>query len=116
MEEADSLLSLLTLKDGEQESSNTEKTAFLGQKKPKNDQTVIEELHTLNTQLRTLITQLLTQLDASEKQVEALRARLRAYEEDFPCPLPDLTPLEMPQYEYSSGPDDIFPELDKSGS
>lgn len=64
MEEADSLLGLLMPKEPEVELSTSP-----GHKRPKDDRTVIEELHTLNTQLRAFISQLLGQLETSEKQV-----------------------------------------------
>ncbi|XP_021921308.1 uncharacterized protein LOC110830552 isoform X2 [Zootermopsis nevadensis] len=51
-----------------------------GRKWPKDDRTVIEELRTLNNQLRSLVIQLQTQLDASCKEVEILRERVRFLE------------------------------------
>jgi hypothetical protein len=51
-----------------------------GSKWPKDDRTVIEELRTLNHQLRSLVVQLLTQLDASSKEAEMLRERVRFLE------------------------------------
>ncbi|KAJ4451480.1 hypothetical protein ANN_02943 [Periplaneta americana] len=51
-----------------------------GSKWPKDDRTVIEELHTLNQQLRKLVSQLLTQLDACSKEAEMLRERVRFLE------------------------------------
>jgi len=104
MEEADSLLGLLMPK----ESLEAELSSSPGTKRPKDDRTVIEELHTLNTQLRAFICQLLAQLEASEKQVEALKIRLRAYEEDS-RPLPELAPLDVPQYHFTTPPSTIFP-------
>ncbi|XP_054257893.1 nuclear receptor-binding factor 2-like [Macrosteles quadrilineatus] len=99
MEEADSLLGMLLPKES---GAGDELSTSPGQKRPKDDRTVIEELHTLNTQLRAFISQLLAQLEASERQVEALKARLRAYEDDSPPELPELAPLEMPQYDFTS--------------
>lgn len=106
MEEADSLLGMLMPKETVPEADLS--TPQSGHKRPIDDRTVIEELHTLNTQLRAFISQLLAQLEASEKQVEALKARLRAYEEDS-RPLPELAPLEMPQYDFSNPPSSFFP-------
>lgn len=118
MEEADSLLGMLVMRDDElletEGSTKSESEVIIGKKIPKDDCTVIEELRTLNTQLRSLITQLLSQLDASERQVETLRARLKVYEDDYPNPLPELPPLEMPQFDFSAVPSDIFPEITKS--
>lgn len=118
MEEADSLLGMLVMRDDElletEGSTKSESEVIIGKKIPKDDCTVIEELRTLNTQLRSLITQLLSQLDASERQVETLRARLRAYEDDYPNPLPELPPLEMPQFDFSTVPSDMFPEITKN--
>lgn len=74
MEEADSLLGLLMPKEPEVELSTSP-----GQKRPKDDRTVIEELHTLNTQLRAFISQLLGQLEASEKQVGVNFPQLHVY-------------------------------------
>lgn len=105
MEETDSLLGMLMPKETVPEP---DLSTSPGHKRPIDDRTVIEELHTLNTQLRAFISQLLAQLEASEKQVEALKARLRAYEEDT-RPLPELAPLEMPQYDFPSPPPSVFP-------
>jgi hypothetical protein len=54
-----------------------------GSKWPKDDRTVIEELRTLNNQLRSLVIQLLTQLDASSKEAEILRERVRFLEGEY---------------------------------
>lgn len=135
MEEADSLLDQLGPAKIETGAINNEtppaspsSPPLQGVKRPKDDQMVIEELHTLNMQLRTLIAQLLSQLDASERQVEMLRAKLRKYEpEDNSVPvssiatiltandrstavpsdvvvssLPYLAPLEMPQFNFDN--------------
>ncbi|XP_075222591.1 nuclear receptor-binding factor 2-like isoform X1 [Lycorma delicatula] len=135
MEEADSLLDQLgpaKIDTGDISSetppASPSSPPLQGVKRPKDDQMVIEELHTLNMQLRTLIAQLLTQLDASERQVEMLRARLRKYEpEDNLVPistinagsstnvttasvpsdmvvssLPYLAPLEMPHFNFDN--------------
>uniref|UniRef100_A0A1B6CK25 Nuclear receptor-binding factor 2 MIT domain-containing protein n=1 Tax=Clastoptera arizonana TaxID=38151 RepID=A0A1B6CK25_9HEMI len=115
MDETDSLLSFLQIKIEENnvdvKPSTSEKPPASGQRKLKSEQAIMEELNSLNTELRNLIKQLFAELQSSERQVEALRIRLKAYEEDFPA-LPDLTPLEIPQYEYTSATtEDIFPEL-----
>lgn len=93
MEETDSLLELLVKRGGEsdgdevdglvQERSSREQTpqpVVEGRKCPKDDRTVIEELHTLNHQLRDLVAQLVTQLDARTQEVERLRSRIRILE------------------------------------
>lgn len=51
-----------------------------GRKWPKDDCTVTEELVTLNNQLRSLVDQLLTKLDASTREAEMLRERVRFLE------------------------------------
>lgn len=65
--------------DGESSSSNQQIT---GSKRPKDDHTVIEELRTLNQQLHTLVYQLVTQLDASSREADALRARVKYLENE----------------------------------
>lgn len=136
MEEADSLLDQLgpcKTETGDLSAvtppASPSSPPLQGVKRPKDDQMVIEELHTLNMQLRTLIAQLLTQLDASERQVEMLRAKLRKYEPESndlipvskvttaakaiatvqentdaitTSSLPYLAPLEMPQFDFSN--------------
>ncbi|XP_014241229.1 nuclear receptor-binding factor 2-like [Cimex lectularius] len=100
IEEADSLLGMLRPKadsdDGEdkvQESS----TSFM--KHPKDEKMVMEELKTVNAQLRLLINDLISQLDASRREVESLKTRLKLYETEA---IPDLAPLEMPHFDYST--------------
>lgn len=65
--------------DGESTASNT---AISGSKRPKDDHTVIEELRTLNQQLHSLVYQLVTQLDASSREADALRARVKYLESE----------------------------------
>lgn len=65
--------------DGESTSSNQ---AITGSKRPKDDHTVIEELRTLNQQLHSLVYQLVTQLDASTRESDALRARVKYLESE----------------------------------
>ncbi|XP_035736285.1 nuclear receptor-binding factor 2-like [Vespa mandarinia] len=105
IEEQDSLLSLILLPD-------TESSAF---KHPKDTGTVIEELKTVNCQLRCLVGSLLSQLEAKEEEVKQLTERLHAIsvnpnDEIRPddthslclAPLPPLTPLEMPLFDFTS--------------
>uniref|UniRef100_A0A146L608 Nuclear receptor-binding factor 2 n=1 Tax=Lygus hesperus TaxID=30085 RepID=A0A146L608_LYGHE len=101
MEEADSLLDRLHLQTtGEVEkTSDVSPTSTEGFKHPKDDKTVMEELRTVNCQLRELVSKLLSQLESSRKEVETLRARLKIYEDNG---LPDLAPLELPNFDYSS--------------
>ncbi|XP_023717396.1 nuclear receptor-binding factor 2 isoform X3 [Cryptotermes secundus] len=103
MEEADSLLEQLVRLGGESDGDElesvksdnidgacggedtvqvdaSEPAKLEGSKWPKDDRTVIEELRTLNHQLRSLVVQLLTQLDASCKEAEMLRERVRFLE------------------------------------
>lgn len=109
MEEADSLLGMLIPKEPTVEVEADQRT-LPGCKQPIDDRTVIEELHTLNTQLRAFISQLLAQLEESEKQVEMLKARLQAYEDDS-RPLPELAPLDMPQFDFSISSLTMFPPV-----
>lgn len=101
MEETDSLLGLL-VKKGSTTNSDSESlkslsasdtddkdtgdgpngSLILGNKHPKNDDTVIEELQILNEQLHTLVFQLVSQLDTRTKEVEALKERVRQLEAD----------------------------------
>ncbi|KAK2586159.1 hypothetical protein KPH14_001426 [Odynerus spinipes] len=105
IEEQDSLLSLILLPD-------TDGNAF---KHPKDTGTVIEELRTVNCQLRCLVGSLLSQLEVKEEEVRQLTERLHAIsvnpnDEIRPddthslclAPLPPLTPLEMPLFDFSS--------------
>ncbi|XP_072758845.1 nuclear receptor-binding factor 2 isoform X2 [Anoplolepis gracilipes] len=105
IDEQDSLLSLISLPDAEEKSF----------KHPKDTGTVIEELRTVNSQLRSLVGSLLSQLEAKEEEVRQLTERLyavsvnsnddiRSEEHQHLClaPLPPLTPLEMPLFDFSS--------------
>lgn len=66
--------------DGESSSSNN--NTPIGSKHPKDEKTVIEELKTLNVQLKNLVAQLVTQLDASSRESDALRARVKYLESE----------------------------------
>lgn len=105
IEEQDSLLSLILLPENDG-------SAF---KYPKDTGTVIEELRTVNCQLRCLVGSLLSQLEAKEDEVRQLTERLHAAsvspndkirpdDTHSLClaPLPPLTPLEMPLFDFSS--------------
>lgn len=102
IDEQDNLLSLISLPD------SNEKTF----KHPKDASTVIEELRTVNSQLRSLVGSLLSQLEAKEEEVRQLTKRLKTFSanddirtEDRALslpPLPPLTPLEMPLFDYTS--------------
>ena len=105
IEEQDSLLSLIPL-------PNNEDKAF---KHPKDTGTVIEELKTVNYQLRCLVGSLLTQLEAKEEEVRQLTEQLQAASVSPNdetksdnghslrlAPLPPLTPLEMPLFDFTS--------------
>ena len=52
----------------------------VGNKHPKSDSTVIEELRTLNDQLRSLVYRLVMQLDASKREVDTLKERIKQLE------------------------------------
>lgn len=103
IDEQDSLLGLIPLPDAE------EKTF----KHPKDTGTVIEELKTVNSQLRSLVGSLLSQLEAKDEEVRQLTERLyavsvnsnddiRSEEPLRLAPLPPLTPLEMPLFDFTS--------------
>ncbi|KAG5323294.1 NRBF2 factor, partial [Pseudoatta argentina] len=109
IDEQDSLLSLIDIK---LPLSSTEEKSF---KHPKDTGTVIEELRTVNSQLRSLVGSLLSQLEAKEEEVRQLTERLYALSvnssddirsEEHPLcpldPLPQLTPLEMPLFDFTS--------------
>lgn len=110
IEEQDSLLNVLELPQNSEK--NQESQTF---KHPKDTGTVIEELRTVNTQLRSLIGSLLSQLEEKEHQVRQLTERLHAVSVDTSeeihadeshslrlAPLPPLTPLEMPRFDFNS--------------
>lgn len=105
IEEQDSLLSLISL-------PNNEDKPF---KHPKDTGTVIEELKTVNCQLRCLVGSLLSQLETKEAEVRQLTEQLRAASVNPNdetrldnahslrlAPLPPLTPLEMPLFDFTS--------------
>ncbi|XP_012532683.1 nuclear receptor-binding factor 2 isoform X2 [Monomorium pharaonis] len=106
IDEQDSLLTLIDIK-----LPSTEEKSF---KHPKDTGTVIEELRTVNSQLRSLVGSLLSQLEAKEEEVRQLTERLYAVSvnsndgirsEEHPLsldPLPPLTPLEMPLFDFTS--------------
>jgi len=107
IDEQDSLLSLIDIK-----LPSAEEKSF---KHPKDTGTVIEELRTVNSQLRSLVGSLLSQLEAKEEEVRQLTQRLYAVSvnsndnirsEEHPLcpldPLPQLTPLEMPLFDFTS--------------
>lgn len=103
IDEQDSLICLISIpKDNDK--------AF---KHPKDTTTIIEELRTVNYQLRYLVGNLLNQLEAKEEEVRQLTERLYASvnpsddirSEEQPlrlAPLPPLTPLEMPLFDFTS--------------
>ncbi|XP_070153602.1 nuclear receptor-binding factor 2 [Polyergus mexicanus] len=103
IDEQDSLLGLIPLPDAEEKSF----------KHPKDTGTVIEELRTVNSQLRSLVGSLLSQLEAKDEEVRQLTERLyavsvnsnddiRSEEPLRLAPLPPLTPLEMPLFDFTS--------------
>ncbi|XP_011861277.1 PREDICTED: nuclear receptor-binding factor 2-like [Vollenhovia emeryi] len=106
IDEQDNLLSLIDIK-----LPTAEEKSF---KHPKDTGTVIEELRTVNSQLRSLVGSLLSQLEAKEEEVRQLTERLYAVsvnsnddirsEQHSLCldPLPPLTPLEMPLFDFTS--------------
>nr|XP_033340672.1 nuclear receptor-binding factor 2-like [Megalopta genalis] len=105
IEEQDSLLTLISLPDDEGE----------GFKYPKDAITIIEELKTVNYQLRCLVGSLLSQLETKEEEVRQLTEQLKTVSvnpnDDARldnahsmrlAPLPPLTPLEMPLFDFTS--------------
>lgn len=104
IDEQDSLLGLISI-------PNNDDKAF---KHPKDTGTIIEELRTVNGQLRDLVGNLLSQLEAKDEEVRQLTERLYAVSvnpsdgirsEEHPlrlAPLPPLTPLEMPLFDFTS--------------
>ncbi|CAK9824684.1 hypothetical protein ANTRET_LOCUS2812 [Anthophora retusa] len=105
IEEQDSLLTQISI------PSNEDK-AF---KYPKDTTTVIEELKTVNCQLRCLVGSLLSKLEAKEEEVRQLTEQLQAVTVNPNdetrldnahslrlAPLPPLTPLEMPLFDFTS--------------
>lgn len=105
IEEQDSLLTLISLPGNEDKAY----------KHPKDTGTVIEELKTVNCQLRCLVESLLSQLEAKEEEVRQLTDQLHAVSANINdenrldnahslrlAPLPPLTPLEMPLFDFTS--------------
>ncbi|XP_051164264.1 nuclear receptor-binding factor 2-like [Leptopilina boulardi] len=109
IDEHDSLLNVLELPSSQSEKGQDSKKY----KHPKDTGTVIEELRTVNTQLRSLVGSLLSQLEEKEDQVRQLTERLHEISVDTSeeihadeshslrlAPLPPLTPLEMPRFDF----------------
>ncbi|XP_078053287.1 nuclear receptor-binding factor 2 [Augochlora pura] len=105
IEEQDSLLTLISLPDNVED----------GFKYPKDTGTIIEELKTVNYQLRCLAGSLLSQLETKEEEIRLLKeqlqtatanpnddARLDNAHSMRLAPLPPLTPLEMPLFDFTS--------------
>lgn len=111
MEEADSLLVYLIKKRNGANSDSESLKSFsttdtddkpidavdagnyiapVGTKHPKDDSIVIEELKTLNSQLHKLVYKLVTQLDASAREVEGLKDRIKQLESEKQKGLSDL--------------------------
>lgn len=63
----------------------------IGSKHPKDDTTVIEELRTLNEQLHKLVYRLVTQLDASVREVDLLKERIKILESERHKSMTNLT-------------------------
>lgn len=105
MEEADSLLGLLIKKGSNMNSDSESIKSFsttdtddkpisidtldssnsnipIGSKHPKDQNTVIEELKVLNEQLHSLVYRLVTQLDASVKENNILKERIKQLENE----------------------------------
>lgn len=104
IDEQDNLLNLICLSNDDDKAS----------KYPKDATAIIEEFKTVNCQLRCLIGNLFSQLEAKEEEVGELTKRLYAVSinpnedirsEGHPlhlAPLPPLTPLEMPLFDFTS--------------
>ena len=88
-----------------------------GNKMPKDDKIIIEELQTANNHLRRMVESMFAELETYKKENSDLRARVKELEAerrirlgggDPPVPLedsadiPDLAPLEMPQFDFPS--------------
>lgn len=148
----DRVLAIDTI-DGESSSSNSNAVP-IGFKRPKDANTVIEELRILNQQLHSLVYKLVTQLDASSRETDALKSRIKYLENERlkhvdqtnnssteqvknnnlrvitdssggtspfvfspmselspdvgePVALPALTPLELPNFDFTSIPKNI---------
>ena len=90
-----------------------------GAKMPKDDKIIIEELQTANNHLRRMVESMFSELEAYKKENSELRARVKELEterrqrsgpavarvglqlEDS-ADIPDLAPLEMPQFDFPS--------------
>ena len=88
-----------------------------GAKMPKDDKIIIEELQTANNHLRRMVESMFSELETYKKENSELRARLKDLEaerrvrqqqarvglqlEDS-ADIPDLAPLEMPQFDFPS--------------
>lgn len=89
IDEADSLIDALHKRPAETKGNDNSELGTSPNynsaiKHPKNDHTVIEELHMLNSKLRELITQLLTELEESQKEAASLREKIKYYESMYP--------------------------------
>ena len=93
-----------------------------GAKMPKDDKIIIEELQTANNHLRRMVESMFSELETYKKENSELRARVKDLEterrlrqqrsgpavprvglqlEDS-ADIPDLAPLEMPQFDFPS--------------
>jgi len=114
-QETESLLE--HLRDGTQSEPSDPTT---GAKMPKDDKIIIEELQTANNHLRGMVEAMFSDLESYKKENNELRARVKDLEAEkaaragsgLPSALatvlsnsgqiPDLAPLELPQFEYPS--------------
>ena len=93
-----------------------------GAKMPKDDKIIIEELQTANNHLRRMVESMFSELETYKKENSELRARVKDLETerrvrqqrsgpavprvglqlDDSADIPDLAPLEMPQFDFPS--------------
>ena len=94
-----------------------------GAKMPKDDKIIIEELQTANNHLRRMVESMFSELETYKKENSELRARVKDLEAERrvrqqqrsggavarvglhleeSADIPDLAPLEMPQFDFPS--------------
>ena len=121
-QETESLLEHLRVGTLVEASVPSQSQPSTGAKMPKDDKIIIEELQTANNHLRRMVESMFSELETYKKENSELRARVKDLETerrvrqqragpavarvglhlDDSADIPDLAPLEMPQFDFPS--------------